>query len=246
MRCLTCDDSLRHVHSTQYDTDTYAALQQGCSAIERQTQAVITCDDNTCTVTISGLCDNVAMATALANRMVSNIAQSHVTLGLRTSGVDDATCQNTKPVAPRHQGLFRTVSGNNNSIPKSQSDSAMCKKKALCRTRTLQEELTTAAYADKIEFALKLGYTEDQLRCVLEKLGWHVGKNELLRELVQLGALEKSDTESDLNRSGHSDSEIDLSVCDLDITGNSDTCSEQGETNSLRPIVIDGSNVAMR
>jgi len=85
---------------------------------------------------------------------------------------------------------------------------------------------------------------------VLEKLGWHVGKNELLSELVQLGSLEKSDNESDehgdLNRSGQSESEVDFGGCNLDLTGNSDDCSEAAEGNNLRPIVIDGSNVAMR
>ena len=245
MRCLTCDESQRRVHRVRYDTDAYPSLQEHSKTVARQTQAVVSCDYDTGTVTISGLPDNVAMAIALTNQAFSNVSLSP----LGGSGKDDRTCETTttRPAMRRHQGLSRTVSGNCNTASTSQSDSAVIKKKALCRTQTLQEELSTAQYADKVRFAVKLGYTEDQLRCVLDKCGWHVAHNDLLSELVQLGSLE-SDSENeepcDLNRSGHSDGEVKF--IDLDRRRYSDDCSESEETDKLRPIVIDGSNVAMR
>ena len=244
MRCLTCDDAQRRVHCVRYD-DAYPTLQEHSKTIARQTQAVVSCDYDTGTVMISGLPDNVAMAIAMANQALSNISLSPV--GQSRSGKDGTTCETTRPAMRRHQGLSRTVSGNCNSASTSQSDSAVIKKKSLCRTQTLQEELSTAQYADKVRFAVKLGYTEDQLRCVLNKCGWHVAHNDLLSELVQLGSLE-SDSENEepcvLNRSGHSDGEVDFS--DLDRRRHSDDCSELEQMDKLRPIVIDGSNVAMR
>ena len=242
MRCLTCDESQRRVHRVRYDTDAYPSLQEHSKTIARQTQAVVSCDYDTGTVTISGLPDNVAIAIALTNQALSN---SNVSLSpLGGSGNDSTTCETTRPAMRRHQGLSRTVSGNCNSASTSQSDSAVIKKKALCRTQTLQEELSTAQYADKVRFAVKLGYTEDQLRCVLNKCGWHVAHNDLLSELVQLGSLESDSENDDLNRSGHSDGEVEFS--DLDRRRHSYDCSESEETDKLRPIVIDGSNVAMR
>ncbi|KAL1417799.1 hypothetical protein MTO96_026508 [Rhipicephalus appendiculatus] len=92
-------------------------------------------------------------------------------------------------------------------------------------------------YASRLEFAVKLGYTEQQVRrheahhlvsnCrpsqvqqALRRLGPQPGQNELLAELVRLGAREQS---------GDSAPRAD---------------PVQAE-DPLRPIVIDGSNVAM-
>ncbi|KAH6927518.1 hypothetical protein HPB50_005184 [Hyalomma asiaticum] len=80
-------------------------------------------------------------------------------------------------------------------------------------------------YASRLEFAVKLGYTEQQVQQALRRLGPQPGQNELLAELVRLGAREQSS--------------------DAAATRADPSSASQAE-DPLRPIVIDGSNVAMR
>ncbi|CAN7988975.1 unnamed protein product, partial [Ixodes hexagonus] len=82
-------------------------------------------------------------------------------------------------------------------------------------------------YASKLEFAVKLGYTEAQVQQALRRLGPQPGQNELLAELVRLGSREpgplSAPAEAAPDRGGRATTQED----------------------ALRPIVIDGSNVAM-
>ena len=50
-------------------------------------------------------------------------------------------------------------------------------------------------YEHKIEFAVKLGYTEEQLQLALAKLGLQHTQNDLLAELIKLGSLAKGEPE---------------------------------------------------
>ncbi|KAK3602884.1 hypothetical protein CHS0354_018746 [Potamilus streckersoni] len=102
-------------------------------------------------------------------------------------------------------------------------------------------------YESKVEFALKLGYTENQLIRALENLGpCGDNQNELLSELIKVASTPKGSN----NINGASDFD----------TYNSDSVSDTGEeetnftlsdrvkadpSSNLRTIVIDGSNVAM-
>ena len=47
-------------------------------------------------------------------------------------------------------------------------------------------------YTQKVEFGLKLGYTERQVQIALAKLGPNPSQNELLAELIKLGATKNS------------------------------------------------------
>lgn len=86
-----------------------------------------------------------------------------------------------------------------------------------------------------MEFALKLGYTEKLVQTALQKLGSSPDQNELLAELIKLGAVRN-------NKSGNNGSS-----CDNNIIIEDETNEQQMHHQSiLRPIVIDGSNVAMR
>ena len=89
----------------------------------------------------------------------------------------------------------------------------------------------TTLNADLMEYGLKLGYTEEEVRSAMKKLGVEtaVNKNELLHELIkasasakQIGKTEDSKME---NCSGYP-RPLDASI--------------------LRHVVVDGSNVAMR
>lgn len=84
-------------------------------------------------------------------------------------------------------------------------------------------------YTARVEFALKLGYTEKLVQAALTKLGPTPAQNELLAELIKLGAQRGMSADS-------SPSDEAPPV----LPDNSQDYQVQ-----LRPIVIDGSNVAM-
>nr|BAE22215.1 unnamed protein product [Mus musculus] len=95
-------------------------------------------------------------------------------------------------------------------------------------------------YQAKMDFALKLGYAEEQIQSVLNKLGPDSLINDVLAELVRLG--NKGDSEAQVNLSlllprGASSREIASPELSLE--------DEIDNSGNLRPIVIDGSNVAM-
>ncbi|XP_023828031.1 probable ribonuclease ZC3H12C [Salvelinus sp. IW2-2015] len=114
-------------------------------------------------------------------------------------------------------------------------------------------------YQSKLEFALKLGYTEELVRLVLAKLGPYTLINDILGELVKLGR--KVETNQQLT--GSTASQTAPSTCSS--SSSSSSCgyveaveAQQGRTDSpyqtdlllgdkdnLRPVVLDGSNVAM-
>lgn len=111
-------------------------------------------------------------------------------------------------------------------------------------------------YQTKLEFALKLGYAEDLVRLVLSKLGSDALINDILGELVKLGS--KSDTDSgaatssssassSLASSGSSSSSA-CSFSDSTDSRRSESPSQSvlDDKDNLRPVVVDGSNVAMR
>lgn len=98
-------------------------------------------------------------------------------------------------------------------------------------------------YGALLEYTLKLGYSENQLRTVLQRLAAssssataQIGQNNLLAELIKLGqdvqeTPPSSNQQQCTNSSGSNQS-----------GSFSETTSQQ---NSLRSVVIDGSNVAI-
>jgi len=114
-------------------------------------------------------------------------------------------------------------------------------------------------YNSKVQFALKLGYSEDQLKTVMVKLGSCAEQNELLSELIKLDKCVKSkqdvertvSDESDKTNSGEYYESITASP--LDKSSDDDFSVEPSLmrashllSENFRPVVIDGSNVAMR
>ncbi|XP_042297234.1 probable ribonuclease ZC3H12D [Sceloporus undulatus] len=95
---------------------------------------------------------------------------------------------------------------------------------------------------NKLDFFHKLGYDKDQVYKVLEKLGQEASENNLLQELIQMGNRPQEDENGTQrfhpNPVGHGSGHT-LTV--------SQPPSEEGNdpSSNLRPIVIDGSNVAM-
>ncbi|ESO89198.1 hypothetical protein LOTGIDRAFT_92934, partial [Lottia gigantea] len=93
-------------------------------------------------------------------------------------------------------------------------------------------------HSNHVEKALRLGFSEDQIVAVLKKLGTTAGSvdpNTLLSELIKEGATS-------------SDSTINLAPFVEDICDNNDNVilpENADDSSNLKPIVIDGSNVAM-
>lgn len=100
-------------------------------------------------------------------------------------------------------------------------------------------------YQAKLDFALKLGYSEEVVRSVLTKLGPETLINDVLGELVRLGT--KAEPDQGLG-SGLGTGSGSLGSCGCEDEGSADSpaLSESlSDQENLRPIVVDGSNVAM-
>uniref|UniRef100_A0A182TB89 RNase NYN domain-containing protein n=1 Tax=Anopheles maculatus TaxID=74869 RepID=A0A182TB89_9DIPT len=107
-------------------------------------------------------------------------------------------------------------------------------------------------YQQRVEFALKLGYTEKLVQAALQRLGPNPAQNELLAELIKLGSQPGAKCGNEFSVDGHGHhgvggggdtggtAELAASVAGLS-GGSASMVNEE----SLRPIVIDGSNVAM-
>lgn len=105
-------------------------------------------------------------------------------------------------------------------------------------------------YQTKMEFALKLGYSGEQVEAVLSKLGPSALTNDVLAELVRLGnkgEIEaQAQTTGGLASAGQTLAPRGYGAKEA-VSPEASLEEETTDTNdNLRPIVIDGSNVAMR
>ncbi|XP_061841083.1 probable ribonuclease ZC3H12C [Nerophis lumbriciformis] len=114
------------------------------------------------------------------------------------------------------------------------------------------EPAPTAAdkeYRAKLDFALKLGYSEETVRLVLSKLGPHTLINDILGELVKRGPSDGEQPVGSLASTSTSSSSCSsYSSSDLQTSQRLDSpCPPESvcDQENLRPIVVDGSNVAM-
>ncbi|XP_035266018.1 probable ribonuclease ZC3H12B [Anguilla anguilla] len=109
-------------------------------------------------------------------------------------------------------------------------------------------------YQAKMDFALKLGYPGEQVEAVLGKLGADALINDVLAELVRLGS--KGEAEGPPGGAGGGagggpgvggGAGIPRGPCGKEISSPETSLEDESvdNTDNLRPIVIDGSNVAM-
>lgn len=101
-------------------------------------------------------------------------------------------------------------------------------------------------YQAKMDFALKLGYSGEQIQAVLNKLGTVALINDVLAELVRLG--NKGESDAQTSGGNLSSNLVPRGPCTKDITSPELSLEDEvvDSSDNLRPIVIDGSNVAMR
>uniref|UniRef100_A0A8C5ADJ3 Zinc finger CCCH-type containing 12A n=1 Tax=Gadus morhua TaxID=8049 RepID=A0A8C5ADJ3_GADMO len=103
------------------------------------------------------------------------------------------------------------------------------------------------ALRSKVDFALKLGYSEDLVLQVLGKLGPQALINDILGELVKLGPQIDMEPASAAGSSGSlfSSPSPFSSTSSLDSFRTSCSFQQPDDKENLRPVVLDGSNVAM-
>uniref|UniRef100_F6R2P3 Zinc finger CCCH-type containing 12D n=1 Tax=Monodelphis domestica TaxID=13616 RepID=F6R2P3_MONDO len=120
-------------------------------------------------------------------------------------------------------------------------------KQTLAHSTKQAGEASMEPHTEKLEFFRKLGYGQDDVVRVLAKLGQGALVNDILQELIQMGS--RPQTEESCGESpapklvsrgcgGSMDSSRQLLGMDPDE-------ELEDPANHLRPIVIDGSNVAM-
>jgi len=105
-------------------------------------------------------------------------------------------------------------------------------------------------YYQKVEFALKLGYAEELTKKALSKIGFSACNDDLLNELIRLQQSKIVDPNVDLLKESSGETSSTTSqgqgASTLAISAQENNTRIGDTTNSnLRPIVIDGSNVAM-
>lgn len=100
-------------------------------------------------------------------------------------------------------------------------------------------------YQSKMDFALKLGYSGEQVETVLNKLGAAALINDVLAELVRLGNKVEPEVQP---CSSAAIAAISRSPCTKETVSPEVSVEDDSVDtfDNLRPIVIDGSNVAMR
>lgn len=111
-------------------------------------------------------------------------------------------------------------------------------------------------YRTKVEFALKLGYSEELVLLVLRKLGPDALINDILGELVKLGTKTEMEQQGGSTVSQFTSSSLSSSLASSSTASSSNSsldscrllCPSQllEDKENLRPVVVDGSNVAMR
>lgn len=99
-------------------------------------------------------------------------------------------------------------------------------------------------YQSKMDFALKLGYSGEQVESVLGKLGTSALINDLLAELVRLGNKGDPESQAAVGTASLAPRAVGAKEAVSPEASLEEDSSDMYE--NLRPIVIDGSNVAMR
>ncbi|KAM9781565.1 putative ribonuclease ZC3H12B isoform 1-T2 [Syngnathus typhle] len=102
-------------------------------------------------------------------------------------------------------------------------------------------------YQTKMDFALKLGYSGEQVEMVLSKVGAAALINDILAELVRLGNKVEPESQPCSTAAAAASASLSLTPCVKETVSPEVSVEEESVDpyDNLRPIVIDGSNVAM-
>ena len=109
-----------------------------------------------------------------SNSRSRNATSKHLNLGATSTVVDVKTTEQLLDSSATTTATT-TTANQDSKVSSPETDSS-------------EEFAQSAEYTPKAEFALKLGYSEEQLREVLHKCGRDLSQNELLSELIKLGS----------------------------------------------------------
>ncbi|XP_023698797.1 probable ribonuclease ZC3H12B [Paramormyrops kingsleyae] len=164
---------------------------------------------------------------------------------VRSSSQKKETLISTKP----HRQLCRSPCLDRPSFSQSSILQDLCSDDSRLNT---SKPSTDKGYQAKMDFALKLGYSGEQVEAVLSKLGASALINDILAELVRLGNKGDMETQassctSTCSSSSNAGALTPRNTCPKEITSPEVSLEDDSVDNvdNLRPIVIDGSNVAM-
>ncbi|CAH1229663.1 ZC3H12C [Branchiostoma lanceolatum] len=224
----------------------YDALDKLQSKIEYESQAALTALNNT-TFRIQAY-NEIQLSTALS--LIEEEKKKFVAANMRHTAAESLNENMRLSMNNGEIGIPRTL----DNVPSStkRSDESLDSIDGL-RSNTSSPKGSDGEsfdpYSDsesiiKMEFAVKLGYPEADVLRVLKKLGPDALQNDILGDLVKIGVGNKDEDSEEKQRlvakGGRS---THLSVCDK--TEDEAVFSDEDETDNLRAIVIDGSNVAM-
>ncbi|XP_077402945.1 putative ribonuclease ZC3H12B [Vanacampus margaritifer] len=157
--------------------------------------------------------------------------------------VNDGSCQNWEPlaVAKPHRQLCRSPCLDQPSF--SQSSTVQESRDDETSAGPAIKAASEREYQTKMDFALKLGYSGEQVEMVLNKLGAAALINDILAELVRLG----NKVEPESQPCSTAATSLSLTPCVKEAVSPEVSVEEESADpyDNLRPIVIDGSNVAM-
>nr|XP_039262291.1 endoribonuclease ZC3H12A-like [Styela clava] len=163
--------------------------------------------------------------------------------GFTTKGYPPRTLYPTRPMGDINVISERAY----NSLP----DASLYSSKLLEKDSKKSREEEAVELAEKISFCLKLGYTPNQVKTILKEIGHNASKNDILSALGDYAnsstAILDTDTYTEsgqiLDSSGQRSSElVPRGPSTVEDDNKED---ESSASDNLRPIVIDGSNVAM-
>lgn len=116
-----------------------------------------------------------------------------------------------------------------------------------CRMEQNQPEeladLSAETFQPQLELFRKLGFSDAQVRAVLHKLGLDTDTNRILGELIQVRAVKTGGSLSPPMLVPHGESQRKNHSVSAQPAEQEDAAQDE---DALKPIVIDGSNVAMR
>lgn len=214
-----------------FPADTMATLFALRTVIEREAKVFMRFTENE--VLLKGPQLQVDMAMQLLDEQMlqtQGLKQSHTVDSLLSEAVGTRHERTTKRIesedssydSDTESGLGHGHKGHDD-VTRTVSDTLAAEfAEYVTHKADLKTVLADPSYQTRLEFAVKLGYTEAQVQTALQRLGLSTSNNELLAELIKLSSTTKEDP---------LEAAVDFNAI--------------SRATELRPVVIDGSNVAM-
>ncbi|XP_051260747.1 endoribonuclease ZC3H12A-like [Dicentrarchus labrax] len=180
----------------------------------------------------------------------NNIGSSGTSFNTHSSYSSSSSCSNfseESAVSDSDDERLHNGSGSESQNPQHHHHQ---ESSSVCQTVKPETSDPVTDYRTKVEFALKLGYPEELVLLVLRKLGPDALINDILGELVKLGTKTEMEQQGDSTVSHFPSSSLSSSLACSSSSSSSNSSLDScrlllEDKENLRPVVVDGSNVAM-